>query len=62
VQVLRPPQKFERPPFWNWGYWIKKYGEEITFSGTIFLLNFMKINRLVIKVLVWDRGQTDTVW
>jgi hypothetical protein len=34
VQVLLPPQNFERPPFLNaWKYGIKKYGVEVTFNG-----------------------------
>jgi hypothetical protein len=34
VQVLRPPQEFERPPFWNGcRYGITNYGSEVTFNG-----------------------------
>jgi hypothetical protein len=52
VQVLNPPQKFERPPFWRvWRYGIKKYGVEVTFSGMTSLLNFIKIYQLVQKLL-----------
>jgi hypothetical protein len=52
VQVLHPPQKFERPPFCNgWRYGIKKYGFEVTFNGMTSLLNFIKIYRLVQKLL-----------
>jgi len=44
MQVLHPPQKFERPPFWNgWSYGIKNYGVEVTFNDMTSLLNFMKI-------------------
>jgi hypothetical protein len=44
VQILNPPQKFERQPFWNgWIYGIKKYGVEITFNATTSLLNLIKI-------------------
>jgi hypothetical protein len=43
MQVLHPPQKFERPPFWNsWRYGIKKYGVEVTFNGMTSILNFIK--------------------
>jgi hypothetical protein len=59
VQVLHPPQKFERPPFWNgWKYRIKKYGFEVTFNDMTSLLNFIKIYQLVQKLL---RGHTQTV-
>jgi hypothetical protein len=59
VQVLHPPQKFERPSFWNgWSYGIKKYGVEVTFNGMTFLLNFIKICQLVQKLLGGD-AQTD---
>jgi hypothetical protein len=34
VQVLHPPQKFERPPFSNgYSYGIKNYGVEAAFNG-----------------------------
>jgi hypothetical protein len=34
MQVLHPPQKFERPPFWNgWRYGINKHGFEVNFNG-----------------------------
>jgi hypothetical protein len=34
VQVLHPPQKSERPAFWNgWRYGVKKYGVEVAFNG-----------------------------
>jgi hypothetical protein len=40
VQVLRPPQKSERPPFLSGcSYGIKNYGIEVTFNGMISLLN-----------------------
>jgi hypothetical protein len=43
VQVLHPPQKSERPPFWNgYSYGIKNYGVEVT-NGMTSLLNFIKI-------------------
>jgi hypothetical protein len=52
MQVLHPPQKFERPPFWNgWRYGIKKYGIEVSFNGMTSLLNFIKIYLLVQKLL-----------
>jgi hypothetical protein len=42
-EVLHPPQKFERPPFWcGWSYDIKNYGFEITFKGIISARNFVK--------------------
>jgi hypothetical protein len=60
VQVLHPPQKFERPPFWNsWRYGIKKYGVEVTFNGVTSLLNFIKIYQLVQKLLGGTHRQTD---
>jgi hypothetical protein len=59
VQVLHPPQKFERPPFWNgWRYEIKKYGVKVTFNGVTSLLNFIKVYQLVEKLLGVDT-QTD---
>jgi hypothetical protein len=59
VQVLQPPQKFERPPFWNgWRYGIKKYGVEVTFNGMTSLLNFIKIYQLVQKLLGGTDRQT----
>jgi hypothetical protein len=52
MQVLHPPQKFERPPFWNgWRHGIKKYGVEVTFNGMTPLPNFIKIYQLVQKLL-----------
>jgi hypothetical protein len=52
VQVLHPPQKFERPPFWNGcSYGIKNYGVEVTFNGMTSLLNFIKIYQLVQKFM-----------
>jgi hypothetical protein len=52
VQVLHPPQKFERPPSWNgWRYGIKEYGVEIIFNGMTFLPNFIKIYQLVQNLL-----------
>jgi hypothetical protein len=62
VQVLHPPQKFERLPFWSaWRYEIKKYGVEVTFNGMTSLLNFIKIYQLVQKLLGGGAtdGQTD---
>jgi hypothetical protein len=63
VQVLHTSQKFERPPFWNVRrYGIKKYGVEVTFSGMTFLLNFIKIYKLVQKLFgghTHTDGQTD---
>jgi hypothetical protein len=62
VQVLHPPQKFERPPFWNaWAYRIKKYGVEVTFNGIISLLHFIKIYQLVQKLLGRDRQTGDLI-
>jgi hypothetical protein len=59
VQVLHPPQKFERPPFCNgWSYGIKKYDVEVIFNGMTSLLNFIKIYQLVQKLLGGDT-QTD---
>jgi hypothetical protein len=60
VQVLHPPQKFERPPFWNgWKYGIRKYRVEVTFNGMTSLLNFIKIYQLVQKLLGGTHRQTD---
>jgi hypothetical protein len=60
VQVLHPPQKFERPPFWNgWRYGIRKYGAEVTFNGMTSVLNFIKIYQLVQKVLGGTHRQAD---
>jgi hypothetical protein len=60
VQVLHPPQKFERPPFWNgWRYGNKKYGVKVTFNGMISLLNLIKIYQLVQKLLGGTDIQTD---
>jgi len=44
VEVLHPPQKFERTPFWNHcRYGIKGYGVEVTFNGMTSLHNFTQI-------------------
>jgi hypothetical protein len=52
VQILHPPQKFERPPFCNgWRYGIKKYGVEVIFNGMTSLPNFIKIYQLVQTLL-----------
>jgi hypothetical protein len=60
VQVLHPPQKFERPPFWNgWRYGIRKYSVEVTFNDMTSLLNFTKIYQLVQKLLGGGHRQTD---
>jgi hypothetical protein len=60
VQVLHPPQKFERPPFWNgWNYGINKYGIEVTFNGMTSLLNLIKIYKLVQKLWRETHRQTD---
>jgi hypothetical protein len=60
VQVLHPPQKFERPPFWDGlRYGIKKYGVDVTFNGMTSLLNFIKIYQLVQKLLGATHRQTD---
>jgi hypothetical protein len=57
IKVLYPPQKFERPPFWNsLSYGIKKYGVEVTFNGITFLPNFMQIHQSLQKLL----GDTHT--
>jgi hypothetical protein len=59
MQVLNPPQKFERPPFWNaWRYGIEMYGVEVTFNDMASLLNALKIYQLVQNLLGEDR-QTD---
>jgi hypothetical protein len=63
MQVLHPPQKFERPPFCNgWRYGVKRYGIEVTFNGMTSLLNFINIYHLVQKLLEEDTqtdGRTD---
>jgi hypothetical protein len=60
VQVLHPPQTFERPPFWNgWRYGIKKYSVEVTFNGMTSLLNYIKIYQFVQKLLGGTHRQTD---
>jgi hypothetical protein len=60
VQVLHPPQKFERPPFWNgWRYGIKKYGVEVSFNGMTPSTEFNKIYQLVQKLLGRTHRQTD---
>jgi hypothetical protein len=60
VQVLHPPQKFERPPFWNGvRNGINKYGVEVTFVGMTSLLNFIKIYQLFQKLLWGTHRQTD---
>jgi hypothetical protein len=60
VQVLRPPQKFERPPFCNgWRYGIKKYGFEVTFHGITSLLNSIWIYQSVQKLLGGTHRWTD---
>jgi hypothetical protein len=47
--------EFCSPSFWNgWRYGIKKHGVEVTFIGMISLRNFIKIYKLVQKVLVGD--------
>jgi hypothetical protein len=52
MQVLHPPQKFERPPFKNaWKYGIKMYGFRVTFSDMNSVLNFIEIYQLVQKLL-----------
>jgi hypothetical protein len=44
VQVLHPPLKFERPPFWNgYKYGIKKYGVEVTLNDMTSLPDLIKI-------------------
>jgi hypothetical protein len=60
VQVLNPPQKFERSPFWNgWRYRIRKHGIEVIFNGMTSLLNFIKIYQLVQKLLGGTYRQTN---
>jgi hypothetical protein len=55
VQVLHPPQKFERSSFWNdWNYIIKNYDVKATFNGFTSLLNLMKIYQLVQNLLMGD--------
>jgi hypothetical protein len=55
VQVLHPPQKFERPPFWNaWWYRIRKCVFEVAFNGMTSLLNFVRIYRLLQILLCGD--------
>jgi hypothetical protein len=52
VQVFHSPQKSERPPFWNGcSCSIKNGGVDVTFKGTSFLLNFIKIYELVQKFM-----------
>jgi hypothetical protein len=56
VQVLHPPQKFERPLFWNGcSYDIKIYGYLVDYNGMTSQLNFVKIYHLVYKLV----GGTD---
>jgi hypothetical protein len=63
VQVLHPPQKCERPPFWNgWMYGINKYGAEVTFNGMTSRLNFIKIYQLVQKLLGGTHTDRQTDW
>jgi hypothetical protein len=58
VQVLHPPQKFERPPLWSaWRWGLKKYSVEVTFNGMTSLLSFIIIYQLVQNVI---RGRTQT--
>jgi hypothetical protein len=60
VQVLHPPQKFERPPFWNdLRYGITRYGVEVIFNSINSLLNFLKIYQLVQKLLGGTHRRTD---
>jgi hypothetical protein len=43
MQVLPPPQKFERHPILNgWSYGIKTDGVEVTFNGMTSLQNLKK--------------------
>jgi hypothetical protein len=59
VQMLHPPQKFERPPFWNGcSYGIKHYGIEVTFNGMT-SLNFIQFYHLVQNFM--GGGHTDGV-
>jgi hypothetical protein len=49
--------KFERPPFWNGcSYGIKSHGAEAIFNAMTSLPNFIKIYRLVQKLI---GGHTD---
>jgi hypothetical protein len=60
-ESLHPPQKFERPPFWNsWRYGIKKYGVEVTFNGIASPLNLIKMYPLVQKLLGWGHRDRQT--
>jgi len=43
VKVLKPPQNFERPRFWNGSsYRIKNYGIEVIFNGMTSLQNLIQ--------------------
>jgi hypothetical protein len=53
-----PPQKFERPPFWNGlRYGIKTYGIDVTFSGMVSVLNFIKV--LIGSSVIGGHRQTE---
>jgi hypothetical protein len=55
VQVLHPPQKFERPPYWyDCSYGIRNHGIEITYNGMTSLLSFIKRYQLVQKMMGVD--------
>jgi hypothetical protein len=57
VQVLHPPQKYERSLFWNGcSKGVRNYGVEFIFNGITCLLNFIKVYQLVQTLI----GRTDT--
>jgi hypothetical protein len=63
MQVLHPPQKFERPPFWNaWWYRIRKCVVEVTFNDMTSLLNFIRIYWLVQILLCGDTDRQTAWW
>jgi hypothetical protein len=52
MEILHPPQKFERPPFWNGcSYGINNYDVEVSFNGMTPLLNSIKICQLLQKLM-----------
>jgi hypothetical protein len=62
VEVLHPPQKSERLPFWNrYSYDIKNDGIEAMFNCMTSLLNFIKICQLVQKLIGGTDRQDDDV-
>lgn len=58
---MHPDGKFERQPFWHvWSYEIKVYGADIIFNGMTPTLNFIKVYRLVQKLIEGTITQADT--